>query len=409
MKQQKGIVLLIVIAVVSINLVPMMQSTAKETSKIIYVDDDASSPYDGTHRHPYKTIQEGIDASVDGYTVYVYTGIYFENVVVDKSITLQGENRNTTIINGTLGGHVVKILADNVSIIDFTVCNSSHSYNGIFISSNYNNICDNIISKNLNNGIVLSKSSNNIISRNTITKNIDGITLKNTSNNYLTRNNISNNSFGIYSYYSECDTIYNNTFISNQCTIILRRVSDYNITKNVIINSETEAIDMFGSSRNTISGNTIIDSNGTAIHFGFWCHKNIISENMIKDNNLGIYLHGSFNNTIFGNELKNDEEELYFWGCSNTVVKNNNILQCRRCDVYDVYFWYWTNFPFKSFQAAQSNKFIRNYWGRFRFLPKPIKVDIFYYLSPIKPSKCLHAFIFDWNPAREPYDIKIAT
>ena len=36
----------------------------------------------------YSTIQAGIDASIDGDTVVVYPGLYTENIVVDKSITL---------------------------------------------------------------------------------------------------------------------------------------------------------------------------------------------------------------------------------------------------------------------------------------------------------------------------------
>ena len=62
----------------------------------------------------YVTIQEGIDASVDGDTVLVGEGTYFENLVLDKEITLashaliddlstdwlSNENINNTIISG---------------------------------------------------------------------------------------------------------------------------------------------------------------------------------------------------------------------------------------------------------------------------------------------------------------------
>ncbi len=37
---------------------------------------------------------------VDGDTVLVYLGVYHENMVVNKSITLQGEDRDSAIIDG---------------------------------------------------------------------------------------------------------------------------------------------------------------------------------------------------------------------------------------------------------------------------------------------------------------------
>ncbi|MBE3136539.1 MAG: hypothetical protein IMZ43_03980, partial [Thermoplasmata archaeon] len=39
----------------------------------------------------YSTIQDAIDNSSNGDTVYVYNGTYYEHVEIDKSITLIGE------------------------------------------------------------------------------------------------------------------------------------------------------------------------------------------------------------------------------------------------------------------------------------------------------------------------------
>ena len=48
----------------------------------------------------YTTIQSAIDDANSGDTVFVYSGIYFENVIVNKTISLTGEDRNSTIIDG---------------------------------------------------------------------------------------------------------------------------------------------------------------------------------------------------------------------------------------------------------------------------------------------------------------------
>ena len=48
----------------------------------------------------YPTIQAAINAANEGDNVYVKAGVYFENIVIRRSLTLTGENRDTTIIDG---------------------------------------------------------------------------------------------------------------------------------------------------------------------------------------------------------------------------------------------------------------------------------------------------------------------
>ena len=56
----------------------------------------------------YPAIQEGINASVDGDTVLVTDGTYYENLIIDKDITLASHfiidgnisHRDATIIDG---------------------------------------------------------------------------------------------------------------------------------------------------------------------------------------------------------------------------------------------------------------------------------------------------------------------
>jgi len=57
----------------------------------------------GSGLNNYTRIQDAIDNASDWDTVFVYNGSYYENVLVDKSISLIGEDRNLTFIDGSGG------------------------------------------------------------------------------------------------------------------------------------------------------------------------------------------------------------------------------------------------------------------------------------------------------------------
>jgi len=113
------------------------------------------------------TIQEAINHVVHRGTVLVAAGIYYEHVIVNKTVSIIGEDSDTTIIHGVESYSVVLVNAGNVTIKGFTV---QYGWVGIVI-----------------------QSSNNSISGNTITNNTCGIELISSSNNRIYHNNFINN------------------------------------------------------------------------------------------------------------------------------------------------------------------------------------------------------------------------
>ena len=90
------------------------------TGITIYVDDDnTEGPWVGTEQYPYQYIWQGIENATEGDIVYVFNGIYYENVVVDKPIQFIGESKENTIIDAQNYGTVVVIGADNVVMKNF--------------------------------------------------------------------------------------------------------------------------------------------------------------------------------------------------------------------------------------------------------------------------------------------------
>jgi len=93
----------------------------------------------------YPSIQEAINNVQEGDTIYVSSGIYYENVVVDKTVSIVGENRSNTVIDGSGAGTGISVTADHVTVEDFGVQNCEI---GIKVESNDNIISSNLVSSN---------------------------------------------------------------------------------------------------------------------------------------------------------------------------------------------------------------------------------------------------------------------
>jgi len=199
--------------------------SVKAELMLLYVDDDnAGGPWDGTSEHPYENITSALEHAIDGDTIFVRSGTYYENVAVNKSVSFIGEDRNSTIIDGDENGSVVSITIDNVSIEGFTIMRSGMGLydSGIFVEhSSGNDISNNIIRNNYD-GITLYSSSGNVVSGNTIRNNYDGITLYSSSGNVVSGNTITSNNEGMrLYYYSSGNVVSGNTITSNNEGIYL--------------------------------------------------------------------------------------------------------------------------------------------------------------------------------------------
>lgn len=217
----------------------------------------------GTGPGNYTTIQDAVDNASGGDTVFVFddSSPYVENIVVNTSLSLIGEKKETTIINGSTidpnpymnlsigilvnadnvlvkgftiqgcDGTGIGILSKNNSILENIFSNngngvSSGSGNtissnlfidndiGIYITNESNNFFGNVISHNrIGVGVILSKNAN--ISNNIISENGNGIYITMSYNTIVYRNNISNNNVGAYTWFTSADKILQNNFIGN--------------------------------------------------------------------------------------------------------------------------------------------------------------------------------------------------
>jgi parallel beta-helix repeat protein len=180
--------------------------SVKASSKVIYVPDD------------YVKIQWAINNATDGDTIFVRNGIYYENIVINKSITLMGEDRNLTIIDGSETASVIFIqVANNVNVQGFTLKKSGTVTNssGVLIERSSGSLISNNLILTNRNGISLYWSANNVIEDNIISSNTWGIGLYWSFGNVISANTIEKNSNGMILYSSSdniiCDNNFNNT------------------------------------------------------------------------------------------------------------------------------------------------------------------------------------------------------
>jgi len=227
MKKSLKIIIIFIFVIGLINFLSPTFKCEDNESKILYVG--------GYGDGNFSSIQEAINKAENGTIIYVHSGIYYENLLINKSINMIGKDKYNTIIDGNEIGTVITIIADNVSVNGFTIQNSSLYYTDCFVSgvkiySNYNMISDNIITNNQI-GISISgdacfpyfslnfsnyTSIKNKIFGNLITKNsIIGVGIYRSSNSTIYRNNITSNKLGFFNFNSNNNSFYLNNFQNN--------------------------------------------------------------------------------------------------------------------------------------------------------------------------------------------------
>jgi len=144
--------------------------------------------------YPGQSIQNAINISNPGDTVFVHNGLYNQrNILINKNIILTGENKLYTIIDAGGIGDVIHITsATGCTVKKLTIQGSGEDRDGIYVESWFCSIRDNLL-RNNGAGIALCPGSQNTISGNRIENNVVGIYFFGAQNNIITDNTIQGN------------------------------------------------------------------------------------------------------------------------------------------------------------------------------------------------------------------------
>ena len=391
----------------------------------------------------YTTIQKGINHASPGDTIFVKSGIYKENIIVDKKeIFICGENKFTTIIDGGKITDAVTISAPCATLQGFTITNGwdendwHWNVSGVKILSSNVVIEDNIITLNRMGINTAATAYNLTISNNSFID--DGLLFGNFEYSHMTKESffhtITNNTINgkpLYYYknhhnfsvptdagqiiLADCtDVTIEHMYLTHTDFSIILAFCSHCIVENSTVTETDGEVVLIHSNNNMIQHNTISRSfHGICLDFeskynvvrynevsynligisvmtssnNNLVHHNRIHNNQITTEGAGIWLlEQAYNNTVSENEIYNNKVGIRVThGSVDNVIQNNNFKK---------------NFPISAmFMVRSTNSWDNNYWNRPRILPKPI-------IGFKTVGKILIPWInIDWHPAKRPFEI----
>ena len=346
-------------------VLPSVGFSTAVTNNTIYVDDDGTAEY--------TTIQEALDVAKDGDTIYVYNGFYQENIVITVPVSVIGEEKVNTIIDGGGTDDVVYILSDNVTLSGFTIQNSGKKNNigfiknrigGVSVRGNYTYVHDNIIQNNKGYGILLE---------NVVKEDGEWLIWELTGNRIENNKIYGNGMDGIFQELNHFLIISNNDIQNNYVGIALGLSSNVEISNNILLDNGD-----YGIIESTNSEDLVVFSN------------------IIKNQDIAIILNGGgsevYKNHIESMDIGIKTSKISYE--SSDYVHHNNFINCKTPAFFIQYF-------FEGIWDITLNQWENNYWNDEMFHPKLIRGKM-----NVDPLSFPWVEI-DQHPASEPYDIDL--
>jgi len=263
-------------------------------------------------------IAPAIAAAAPGDQIHVRSGVYREDLIVDKRLAILGQGRPTLF--GTGIGSVVTIVAPDCELSGFTIEGSgtgetNETDAAVQVRSNHNRIVDNVM-RRVFYGIVVVDARHNEIADNEIRglrergfgQRGDGIYLFRAPENFVGRNRISGERDAIYFQYAPRGRAVDNVVSDSRYGMHDMFSDDAVIARNTFTGSAVGA-NIMNSRRirvegNRIAGNRGVPGVGLALKD---CDDSAIRDNRIAGNARGLLLDGSSSNRFTGNSfLSND-------------------------------------------------------------------------------------------------------
>ncbi|MGY5874402.1 MAG: NosD domain-containing protein [Candidatus Thorarchaeota archaeon] len=313
-------------------------------------------------------------------------GVTVEDQVIDSATSgiCAFHSHNTILTNNTLTGNYRGIYThQSADIVVFDNNCTANTRWGMYLghatyAEVYDNNCTGHLSGGLGIGIYVPYSHSPTIHNNTCWGNDYGIQIYSQTNYALVAdNNCSYNNVGINTFDGHDNTIRDNTVVGNTVRgISTSMVSSYDnlITENYIWDNGVGVLLSTGTTNevtnNIIKAPSLGSSIGVHILHG---DNQTVSDNEIEATTYAIFLESSADNTLSHNNLTGNGFSIYIQESNNTIVHGNYLVAGSFTGLLLGAFSYNTNVTWNSFVECNSNAyddsinafFDYNYWSNY--------------------------------------------
>jgi nitrous oxidase accessory protein len=305
----------------------------------------------------FQSIQKAVDHAQSGDVIEVRAGVYNENVVIDKQLSLIGIDR--PVLHGSGSGSVVVITADASVLRGFRVEHSGGDLqtedSGILLKSSNNQIEQNELTDILYGiyfyrshgntvrsntisgrkeiaagergaGLHLWDSPNNIIEDNTISFMRDGLYIQSCNGNQIRRNHVSNLRYGVHYMFSDGNVFEDNFFENNVAGAAIMYSNHIEFRRNAFVHNRgfSSFGILFQECNELIAENNFIIDNATGI-FMEALRRTRFRGNVIAQNDVGMQMFSNADENVFtGNNFVENLITLQLIGKSTTTRWSEN-------------------------------------------------------------------------------------
>ena len=275
----------------------------------------------------FSNLQDAVDNAKSGDRIFVRSGRYKSGsgvfgsslMIRTSNITLHGENKNTTIIDGNQQSTVIYIYADSVKIQGFTIKNNGLNSSLLNIRSSHNIIENNTFKTHdvydgIEYGIRFYNAHYNLFSHNHISDGEHGIHLLNADNNVFSYNLVENTYYAI-----DVDDMLTINFSRPPNDKIYRKSCCKNQFIGNIIQNNKMGITLSVSPDNLFLNNTFISNKKNGLTLNYCINNQIIGNKFIDDglslfgDEIDYYIHDIQDNLVNDKPLyyMNNQRDFY--------------------------------------------------------------------------------------------------
>ncbi len=279
-------------------------------------------------------IAETLAQAADGDTLRLSPGTYFENVVLDRPMFLDGMGHAIIDAGGT--GSVITVTGDGVTVQNVTVQGSGNSHdtidsgiqlkktayapqilNNVVLGNLYGidihgakdamvqgNRIEGRLDRHMNirgNGVYVWNAPGATVDNNDIRWGRDGIFVNSSKKNTFTNNLFRDLRFAVHYMYADNSIVANNVSIGNDLGYAVMFTTNVKVTDNVSIDDREHGVMMNYANKSEIRGNYVRGAKEKC-SFLYNSNRNTFADNWFEGCGIGIHFTaGSQDNRILGN------------------------------------------------------------------------------------------------------------